>query len=115
MTWWDLARTELGLEESLSLNLGNVYESLFPEIPELYENRHRAGADVCMTIELIEFYFRKVRCQPQKGKIENYFSGGPGLKQNSHLEHGPGDDWDSDAEDEWDSDVEGECDSNFRD
>jgi hypothetical protein len=68
LTWWDLARTELGLEDSLSLNLGNVYELLFPERPELYENKHRASSDVCMTIELIEFISGKSVVSRKRGR-----------------------------------------------
>ena len=74
LTWWELTRDRLGLESYLSLKLGNLYKLLFPERLELYESMHQAGPDVLMTIELIEFYFRKVRGQLQRGKIENYLS-----------------------------------------
>jgi hypothetical protein len=73
LSWWNLARKELGLECNLSLKLGEVHKLLFPE-SKLHGLWHQAGADVLMTLDMINFYFRKILDQPQKGKIENYLS-----------------------------------------
>ena len=70
LAWWTLLQHSLNI--TLKLSLSALYKTLYPENTGLFQRRHSAGADVSMTIQLIEFYFRNVRGQPQQGKLENY-------------------------------------------
>jgi hypothetical protein len=53
--------------------LGNRYELIFPEDPCLLHRWHNAGADVQMTIRLINVCFCRVKGISIPGKIDAYF------------------------------------------
>ena len=114
LTWWRFARKELGLEGNLSLQLGEVHKLLFPE-SKLHGRWRQAGADVLMTFDLINFYFQKIRGQPQKAKIENYLftacedlqpdgSAGERASAQEAQRDGAEDELGSDVENDWDRD-----------
>ena len=101
---------------------------LYPENTSLFQRRHSAGADVSMTIQLIEFYFRNVRGQPQQGKLENYFQTSS-LGARAHIsrveevnedtlverawETNVRDESDTDSEYAWTTDLEDEWNTDF--
>jgi hypothetical protein len=74
LAWWMAVRHRLALGSSdLSLALGNLYGLIFPEDPCLLHRWHNAGADVHMTIRLINAYFCRVKGISIPGKIDAYF------------------------------------------
>ena len=128
--WWSAVRRLLGYQDLLNLSLSKVYRLLFPEDYELYTRAHTAGADVLMTIRMIECYFKNIRGQPQRGKIDNYFKrvsteeeeecgleGGNEQYSNfeGEEESNFGGKEESDFEGEEESDCEGEMDGDLND
>ncbi|KAL7784056.1 hypothetical protein V8C37DRAFT_413544 [Trichoderma ceciliae] len=125
LTWWRFARKELGLEGNLMLQLGEVHKSLFPE-SKLNGHWHQAGADVRMTLDLINFYFQKIRGQPHRAKIENYLFPSCEDRQPADLageqqsaknsqHNGAEYTWDSDVENDWDSNDDDEVEDSEQD
>jgi hypothetical protein len=84
IAWFCALRQELRLQPSdLSLSLGSLHHLIFPEKEDLFAQWHNAGPDVIMTIQLIEFYFRRMTKNPVAGKLESYFA--PNLSDGQGL------------------------------
>lgn len=126
LAWWTLLKHSSGC--ALDLSLSALYKTLYPENTSLFQRRHSAGADVSMTIQLIEFYFRNVRGQPQQGKLENYFQksclGARGdssrveeVDEDSLVERtrerDVKDEWETDSEYAWTTDSEDKWNTHF--
>lgn len=125
LTWWRFARKELGLEGNLMLQLGEVHKSLFPK-SKLNGHWHQAGADVRMTLDLVNFYFQKIRGQPHRSKIENYLFASCEDRQPAELageqqsaknaqHYGAEYTWDSEVENDWDSNDDDEVEDSEQD
>jgi hypothetical protein len=71
--WWATLRQSLGATstaDEMSLCLGRVYGSLYPEDRRLLLRAHTADADVVMLVRVIRAYLARVQGLPAPGKIE---------------------------------------------
>ena len=74
LAWWQGIRKQVGANaSSFSCKLGRIYKFLFPENHRLFQSWHTAGADVQMTIHVIEAYFDRVMGKAPRGTIDSFF------------------------------------------
>lgn len=105
LTWWENIRRDLGVSaSSFSLKLGVLHRVIFPERHALSKKWHDPGADVTMTMNIIEAYFDRAKNRAIVGKIDSYF-----LAQENSVAK---DDTDMEDRSEEDEDDENEDDEN---
>ncbi|RFU31820.1 hypothetical protein B7463_g4524, partial [Scytalidium lignicola] len=74
LAWWPAARSHFGFNRGhISLALGMLYKLVFGSYSDIANQWHHAGADVQMTIRLIEAYFCRAKGKPIRGTLEAYF------------------------------------------
>src|ERR1700722_9050136 len=74
LAWWQGIRKQVGANaSSFSCKLGRINKFLFPENRRLFQSWHTAGADVQMTIHVIEAYFDRVMGKAPRGTIDSFF------------------------------------------
>jgi hypothetical protein len=75
VAWWTAVTDGLSVRvNKRALALGNLYQSIFPEDNSLARRWHHAGADVQMTVRLVDAYFRRLSRISLYGKIESFYS-----------------------------------------
>ena len=72
--WWRGIRKQVGANaSSLSFKLGRIYKFPSSENRCLFQSQHTAGADVQMTIHVIEVHFDRVMGKALRGTIDSFF------------------------------------------
>jgi hypothetical protein len=88
LSWWSNARRHFGYNSGqISVSLGRLYQLIFNEELQSLAQVVLHGADVQMTIRLIDAYFRRTQGSPIPGKIEAFFQLKPSRGMTTELEH----------------------------
>ena len=73
--WYSTMRRQKKFDaRTLSLRLGRLYGTFFPEDQKLTLEAHDAGADVTITIRLVKTYLLRAFSMPLPRKIDSHFS-----------------------------------------